>query len=165
MNPRPGGAPSATVCILDVAGGLRPGSFDLVTANPPWVPADPFRPKAPTRVFADGGPTGFELPRRFALEAAALLAPGGVAVVLAVDVHYRDGRRPLAALVRGLRRLRFEVAVTPTDASSEWDHLEGAFLVRFEDVEAVEHVALLVHRPGDDGQSSAAPPSPRVPRR
>src|SRR5438552_1815971 len=42
---------------MDVANGLRAGSFDLVTANAPWVP-EVVTPDGPPRLFAAGGPTG-----------------------------------------------------------------------------------------------------------
>jgi SAM-dependent methyltransferase len=80
---------------MDVALGLRAGSFDLVTANPPWVPETTGPDGGPSRRFAAGGPTGFELPRRFIDAAAELLAPGGRAFVACIDIAFDDGRRPL----------------------------------------------------------------------
>ena len=159
LNRRADGRLPATVCVTDVAAGLERGSFDLVAANPPWVPDEPGAPVGILRTFADGGPTGFELPRRFAMEAASLLAPGGVAVVLALDVVWAGGQRPLAALARGLQRLRYEVAVTPTEASEVWAELEAGFEHRFPDVEAVTHVALLVHRPEIAGAPTPGSPA------
>ena len=53
-------------------------------------------------VFADGGATGTELPRRFAADAARLLAPGGLALVLTLDLEHADGRRPAVRLVADL---------------------------------------------------------------
>lgn len=79
---------------MDVANGLRAGSFDLVTANAPWVP-EVVRPDGPPRLFAAGGPTGFELPRRFIDAAIDLLAPGGRAFIACLDLAFDDGRRPL----------------------------------------------------------------------
>ena len=54
-----------SVMQMDVANGLRPGSFDLVTVNAPWVPETVGPDGGPPRQFAAGGPMGFELPRRF----------------------------------------------------------------------------------------------------
>jgi methylase of polypeptide subunit release factors len=165
LNRRPDGRPAGTSCVADVARCLCPGTFDLVTANPPWVPELGPRRDGPL-VFADGGPTGFELPRRFAMEAASLLAPGGVAVVLALDIGWSDGSRPLTNLARGLRRLRYDVAVVPTEASAVWDDLETGLVARFPEMEGARHVALLIHRPPDAGQSpSPVPPSERRSRR
>lgn len=54
----------------DVADGLETGTFDFVCVNAPWIPSS----RAKGRVYADGGPDGFDLPRRFLLEGASLLA-------------------------------------------------------------------------------------------
>jgi hypothetical protein len=145
LNPRPDGSPAGVVCVADVAAGLRGGAYDLVTANPPWVPD--LGPGGVRRTYARGGETGFELPRRFVVEAAGLLAPGGVAVVLGIDVTWSDGSRPLVALARGLRRLGHEVAVLPTEAADVWPTLEADLTARFEGMRSVIHVVLLVRRP------------------
>ena len=65
--------------MADLAAGLRPHSFDLVAANSPWVPDAPTAGSS-RRVFADGGPTGVELPSRFIRAATQLLRPSGVAL-------------------------------------------------------------------------------------
>ena len=147
LNARPDGRPGGLVCVADVASGLRPGSFDLVTANPPWVP-DTTDGEAP-RTYATGGSSGFELPRRFIVEAADLLAPGGVAVVLGIDVTWDDGSRPLPALVRGLRRMGYEVAVQPTEEAAMWPTFEADMTTWFPHMATVAHVAVLIHRGGD----------------
>ncbi len=106
----------------DVAAGLRSGSFDLVTANAPWVP-ETLRPEGlPARIFAAGGPTGFELPRRFIDEAADLLAPGGRAFVACMALDFDDGRRPLEDHLSVLRGHGFEVGVTATRANQMFDY-------------------------------------------
>ncbi len=147
LNPRPDGRPAGVVCVADVASGLRPGAFDLVTANPPWVP-DTRDGEAP-RTYASGGSSGFELPRRFLVEAADLLAPGGVAVVLGIDVTWDDGSRPLPALVRGLRRMGYEVAVQPTEEAAMWSTFEEDMTTWFPHMATVAHVAVLIRRDGD----------------
>ncbi len=96
LNPAPEGH-GAGAAVADVAAGLRPATFDLVAANAPWVPHDGFGTAPP--LFANGGETGSELPRRFLVEGAALLRPGGVAVTLGLDTTLRDGRRPLQDVV------------------------------------------------------------------
>jgi SAM-dependent methyltransferase len=93
LNPHLAGRCSAAR--LDVAAGLRAGSFDLVTANAPWVPEVEGPDGGPPRLFAAGGPTGFELPRRFLDQAVELLAPGGRAFVACMDIELADGRRPV----------------------------------------------------------------------
>ena len=45
------------------------------------------------RRFAAGGPTGFELPRRFIDAAAGLLSPGGRAFIACLDIEFDDGKR------------------------------------------------------------------------
>ena len=132
--------------MADVAAGLRPGSFDLVTANPPWVPDLGIAIGEQGR-FSRGGSTGFELPRRFLVEAAGLLAPGGVAVVLGLDVTWRDGSRPCWPWSRGLVRLGFEVAVESTEQDQIWPDFEPRMLERFPTMAAARHVAVLVARP------------------
>ena len=145
LNPRPDGRPAGSVCVADVAGGLRAGRFDLVAANPPWMPR---LPDGRTLTFASGGVTGFELPRRFIMEAVGLLAPGGVAVIVTGDLTWNDGRRPLHALARGLRRLGHEVAVVPTDAAAAWPDFEEQLLARYHALAAAGHAGLLVQRRG-----------------
>ena len=133
-----------STCVADVSAGLRTGVFDLVVANPPWMPV---HPDAAPRVFAEGGATGFELPRRFAVEAAALLAPGGSAIVLMLDLTWSNLTRPVHGLARGLQRLGYDVAIHPTDPdATTWPELETDLVARFEHIVAATHVALLVHR-------------------
>ncbi len=63
--------------------------FDLITANPPYIPAAEVETLAPTvrdfepRLALDGGPDGLVLMRRLVAEAPRHLAPGGV---LAVEI-------------------------------------------------------------------------------
>jgi methylase of polypeptide subunit release factors len=146
LNPRPSGAPAATVGLCDVAAGLAPGAFSLVTANPPWVP-DLDREHSPARVYAEGGSTGFELPRRFIVEGANLLAPDGVMLMMALDATWDSGERPLRSLARGLVRLGFEVHMEPTGISEFWKGTEDRLCARFPGMRSAEHVALVVHRP------------------
>jgi len=147
LNPRADGSPAATACLTDVSGGLASGAFMLVTGNPPWMPALDREVHGPQRVFAEGGTTGFELPRRFILEGASLLRPDGDMVMLAVDVTWANGDRPLHALARGLRRLGYEVAMVSTGVDEPWRDTEIDLAVRFPGIESAEHVALVVHRP------------------
>jgi len=143
LNLRPGAR--AAVCATDVAGGLRPGSFDLVTANPPWVPTrDETRPR---RLFADGGPTGFELPRRFILEGSGLIAPGGIGIFLCVDVHYTGGgKTPLDGLVRELELDGCRVEVRQAPAEERWPDRTEALRALNPDLEQARLVAVVVRR-------------------
>jgi methylase of polypeptide subunit release factors len=132
----------------DVADGLRPGSFDLVTANAPWVPETVGPHGGPPRRFAAGGPTGCELPLRFIDEACRLLAPGGRAFIACLDVAFDDGRRPLVddlpAVTTG--DVEVEVEVTASQLNEQFDYsawvghkAAGAI--------AAHHVVVEVHRP------------------
>ena len=92
----PGWAGGNYAAHTDVADGLAPHSFDLVTANAPWVP-EPFdQAGSPARRFAAGGPSGFELPRRFLDAAAEAVATWSASVAA-----------PYTAGSRSPRRLRF----------------------------------------------------------
>jgi SAM-dependent methyltransferase len=132
------------VSTQDVGVGLRPASFDLVTANTPWVPTS----GAAGQRYADGGPTGFELPGRFLSEGAGLLAPGGVLVVLCADLRFRSARAPLDAALDDLEQRGFTTRVDPTPAGHP-SHGTTAGAAGFLDglVDA-HHVTVVVHRPG-----------------
>lgn len=70
------------------------GTFELVTANPPYVTSvfcdgiDAAGGKEP-RLALDGGPDGLDLYRRFVPRAREVLVPGGV---LAVEIGDEQGR-------------------------------------------------------------------------
>jgi release factor glutamine methyltransferase len=133
----------------DVGAGLRAGSFDLVTANPPWVPSAASRVEgaAGPLVYADGGPTGFELPARFLYEGAALLAPGGRAAVLCLDGTLGDGRRPIDDVCADLAGQGFEHEVLPTAAAAQVPQLEEVARSRLAGLHDVRHVCVLIRRP------------------
>jgi SAM-dependent methyltransferase len=99
---------------LDVAAGLRPAMFDIVTANAPWVPETTGPDGGEPRLFAAGGATGFELPRRFLDEAIDLLAPGGQAFIACMDITFADGSRPVADHVEQIEGRGLEVEVVET---------------------------------------------------
>lgn len=115
-----------TAVRMDVSHGLRRGSFDLVTANAPWVPETEAPNGGAARLFAAGGPTGFELPRRFIDEAAALLAPGGRAFIACSDIDFEDGRRPLLEHLTTVRARGFEVTTIETRMNEQHDFDEWA---------------------------------------
>jgi len=149
LNDRPPGHVWLTVQ-ADVTRGLRKRSFDLVVANTPWVPASP-DPDAPARVYADGGRDGIELPARFLMEGAALLRPGGLAVMLALHAVRADGRRPLLERCGVLERDGFTVAVLPTTLNTTYDELSPKVLTRCPDLVEVVHVAVVVGAPPAEG--------------
>jgi methylase of polypeptide subunit release factors len=142
MNLQPGG--KAAVCAADVARGLRPGSFDLVTGNPPWVPnRDATRPR---RMFADGGPTGFELPRRFILEGSDLIAPGGMGLFNCVDARYSGGREPLVELIRALQLDGCRVEIEEVPADQQWPDRTKELKAVDPDLERARLVSVVVKR-------------------
>jgi len=142
------------VCVGDVAGGLRPDTFSLVAANPPWVPDSPGTHQQ--RVFEEGGPSGFELPSRFITEGASLLRTGGVLVALAIDVLHHDGRQPLREVLASLGEASFATELIPTPADASWPWLRPD---RFGDgVRSLRHVGVVVRRLGPVTASWAAPP-------
>jgi release factor glutamine methyltransferase len=144
LNPQLRGRFSAAR--TDVADGLRLGSFDLVTANAPWVPETLPPHGAPARIFAAGGPSGFELPRRFIDGAADLLAPGGRAFIACMALDFDDGRRPLDDHLEVVRGRGFDAYATATRANQMFDYpawaarkVSGAISAR--------HVVVEVRRP------------------
>lgn len=94
---RTGVAHHVRVLLGDLFGAVPEGErFDLVTANPPYIPSaeiptlDPdIREYEPRRAL-DGGPDGLDLVRRIVAEAPDYLAPGGV---LALEIGYDQAER------------------------------------------------------------------------
>ena len=123
-----------------------PCSFDLVTVNPPWVP-DAVDAEVSQRVFADGGPTGAELPSRFLREGATLLRPGGIAIVLALDVLFADGERPIRAVCTDLEAGGFTTAIVPTPLARMLPDLVTTIHARQPRIVDAEHVAAVVAAP------------------
>lgn len=139
------GRPSGMAC-MDVAGALRPGVFDLVVSNTPWSPGFPPDEQGRPVVFADGGPTGTELPSRFLLEGAELLAPGGVAITLCFDPVFDDGFRPLEATLDKLSGDGFDLELVdsllfPTELVTE--KLRAS---RLPDLAEGRHIAVVCRR-------------------
>jgi methylase of polypeptide subunit release factors len=131
---------------LDVAAGLRPKVFDLVTANSPWVPETEGPDGGPGRLFAAGGPTGFELPRRFLDEGAELLAPGGRAFIACMDIEFDDGARPLLDHVPVLVSRGFEVEVIETGLRSK-DGFDAWAAEKAPGATRARHVVVIVSNP------------------
>ena len=82
----------------DVFAPVRWQSFDLITANPPYVPGDAV-PRAGAARAWEGGPDGRALVDRFAAEAAGHLTPGGT--VLMVVSSLTGERETLDSLAAG----------------------------------------------------------------
>jgi hypothetical protein len=144
LNERPSGHVWLTVR-TDVTSGLRTRSFDLVAANTPWVPTSSDT-NGPVSIYANGGRDGIELPSRFLLEGAALLRPGGVAVMLALHVVRGDGRRPLSELCGELEREGFSIAVIPTPLNAAYE-VPAKMRARSPDLVEALHVAVVIGAP------------------
>ena len=138
-------------CVADVACGLRPGTHDFVAANAPWVPSGTAR----SVVYADGGPTGTELPSRFVLEGSQLLRAGGVGVFLMADITFDDGRAPLRDLCDRSEQAGLFTAVLPTPyrpVKEGWERL----VADLPGAVAARHVAVVVAKPPLDERRAAA---------
>ena len=94
-----------TRCALlrgDWTAGLADENFDLVVANPPYIPSavietlDPEVRDHEPRLALDGGPDGLDAYRLLAPEILRVLKPGGV---FAVEIGY-DQATPVEALFR-----------------------------------------------------------------
>jgi len=145
LNDRPPGHVWLTAQ-TDVTCGLRARSFDLVAANTPWVPASADA-DTPVSIYANGGRDGLELPARFLVEGAALLRPGGVAVLLALHVVRTDGARPLMELCGNLEQEGYSVAVVPTPLNRTFPQLSTKTLARCPDLVEAIHVAVVIGAP------------------
>jgi release factor glutamine methyltransferase len=149
LNDRPPGHVWLTAQ-TDVTCGLRTRSFDLVAANTPWVPAS-VDADTPVSIYANGGRDGLELPARFLVEGAALLRPGGVAVLLALHVVRTDGARPLMELCGNLEQEGYSVAVVPTPLNRTFPQLSTKTLARCPDLVEAIHVAVVIGAPVTQG--------------
>ena len=146
INPPSNPDHRSAVCRTDVGTGLHAESFDLVTANPPWVPDHP-RAGAPRRVFAEGGPTGFELPHRFISEGVGLLRAGGIFVMVTLDATYRDGSRPLDDVRAEFEARGYATALEPTRLNTSHHGFEDTITARWPQIVAARHATLVVRTP------------------
>jgi release factor glutamine methyltransferase len=97
-------APGVGLVAADLLAAFRPGAFDLVVANPPYVAdaelagLDPeIRDHEPRPALA-GGPDGLAVVRALAAGAAAALAPGGW---LVIEIGAGQAARARAAMEEG----------------------------------------------------------------
>lgn len=135
---------TAAAVVADLASGFRAAAFDLVTANPPWVPTGV---GAARRVFADGGATGTELPCRVLREAAELLRPGGTAVVLALDVCCDGDRRPVRELCAELSAEGYTTSIVATPLGRMLPDLEAQMRKRQPRIVTAQHVVIVAAAP------------------
>lgn len=131
-----------SVVRADVGDALRPASFDLVTANAPWVPSS----AAHGQVFADGGPSGSELPMRFLADGLRLLRPTGTLVLMCADLRFDDGRAPLHDALSQLRSEGFTTEVVATPKKSPFTFEDGTAVGPLSGLRAAQHVTVIVYR-------------------
>jgi release factor glutamine methyltransferase len=86
-NARANGLADRALLLCGVWAGAIAGQFDLVLANPPYIPSDEIAGLMPEvaahepRAALDGGPDGLDAYRAIIAALPRLLAPGGVAVL------------------------------------------------------------------------------------
>jgi hypothetical protein len=131
-----------SVLQADVGRGLAPRSFDLVIANAPWIPTS----VAAGQVFADGGPSGFELPFRFLTEGIELLSEDGILVLLCADLRYADGRAPLAEALRGIRAMGYSTEIEETPNTKELSFIGRDEINSLRGLRSGRHVSVVVYR-------------------
>jgi methylase of polypeptide subunit release factors len=152
-------ARSTGVLATDAGAGLRSGAFDLVVANPPWMPEARAEHRVPgerPQVWAYGGHRGWEIPRRFLDDAVRMLAPGGTAIVLGLATMWADGEAPLADRVASLRAAGYGVDVIASKGLYSVAAAER-LCAAVDGLVSARHVATIVRRP--------APASPEMSRR
>jgi hypothetical protein len=131
FNARALGLANVRVAVGDLFEPVRGDQFDLITANPPFVPSP-----VNSLAFRDGGRSGEEIQRRIVAGLPSHLAPGGIAQMV-TELGERDGE----ALADRLRewlggapmdihilRLRSHPAATYAIGHAEGDDSYGAFL-------------------------------------
>ena len=105
-----GGA--AGVILADRASCFRPGEFDLVAFNPPYLPSEGFQDRT-----VDGGEDGVEVPIGFLEEALRVLRTDGRIVLLLSDrgdiqrFLTRSKSMGLSAVEKRRKRLFYETLV------------------------------------------------------
>ena len=126
----------------DSAAGLLARSFDFVCVNAPWVPSS----RAGGRIYAEGGETGFELPRRFISDGVELLAPHGIFLGLCAELNFRDGANPLRDLIEGFEHRGFEARIDPTPSTHPFFSATDATAETLPGLLDARHVTVVVRR-------------------
>jgi SAM-dependent methyltransferase len=93
FNAQVSGIDNVDVVVSDVFEALREERFDLITANPPFVPSP-----LDSLQFRDGGRSGEDVQKRIVADLPSRLAPGGIAQIV-TELGERDGE-PLASRLR-----------------------------------------------------------------
>jgi hypothetical protein len=93
FNAQIAGAANLEVAVGDLFEAVGDARFDLITANPPFVPSP-----VNALLFRDGGRSGEDIQRRIVTGLPRYLAPGGIAQVV-TELGERDGE-PLVSRLR-----------------------------------------------------------------
>jgi hypothetical protein len=93
FNAQISGAANVEVVIGDLFEAVRGERFDLITANPPFVPSP-----VDALLFRDGGPSGEDIQKRIVAGLPRHLVPGGIAQVV-TELGERDDE-PLVLRLR-----------------------------------------------------------------
>jgi hypothetical protein len=93
FNAQISGATNLEVAVGDLFEAIRGQRFDLITANPPFVPSP-----VDALLFRDGGRSGEDIQKRVVAGLPRHLAPGGIAQIV-TELGERDGE-PLVSRLR-----------------------------------------------------------------
>jgi hypothetical protein len=125
------GATNIEVALGNLYEPVRGGLFDLITANPPFVPSP-----VDSIMYRDGGHSGEDIQRHIIAGLPKHLAPGGIAQIV-TELGERDDET-IADRLRGwiggapmdihILRLRVHSATSYAIGHAEGDHDYGAFL-------------------------------------
>ena len=119
--------------------------FDLILANPPYLPAPP-RPRGGADLAWDGGADGRALLDRLCEEVGTALAPGGsFALVHSSLADLERSEQQLASSGLAVRRLIEQEGPLGPLASAHRDHLESLGVL---DDRAVERMAVILASAG-----------------
>ena len=111
----------------DLFGAVAGDTFDLITANPPFLPASE---RVPLPLCSNGGTYGDDVIRRIVEGAGEHLAPGGVALIYGES--FGDWERPfvsdwLAPLLKRVHLSGLLIAERPQSAQSVLLRLAGLY--------------------------------------
>ena len=131
FNAQASGATNMEVAVGDLYEPVRGDRFDLITANPPFVPSP-----VNSLGFRDGGRSGEEVQRRIVEGLPRHLAPGGIAQIV-TELGERDDQ-PISERLRKwlgdapmdiiILRLRVHAAASYAIGHAQGDYDFGSFL-------------------------------------
>ena len=105
FNAQASGIDNLNVVVGDLLEAVGGQSFDLITANPPFVPSP-----LDTLRFRDGGPSGEDILKRIVAGLPQHLSPGGIAQIV-TELGERDGEPLLERLREWLKRAPMDIYI------------------------------------------------------